>query len=72
MAHEKPYKKELNITGMRSILLGTVLDSEQGKLTANIGGAVGKKNIIARENNYALDHQDKFNNTCKAKINGGK
>lgn len=58
MSHEKVQEDKLNVIGVRNILPGTVLDIEQGRLTANVAVAVGKKNIVARVNNDAIGKLD--------------
>lgn len=58
MTQEKVHEEKLNVIGVRNILSGTVLDIEQGRLTANVAIAVGKKNIVARVNNDAIGKLD--------------
>jgi len=58
MPQEKVHEEKLNVIGVRNILSGTVLDIEQGRLTANVAIAVGKKNITARVNNDAIGKLD--------------
>lgn len=58
MTHEKVHDAKLNVIGVRNVLSGTVLDIEQGRLTANVAIAVGKKNIVARVNNDAIGKLD--------------
>ncbi len=58
MAQETVHEEKLNVIGVRNVLSGTVLDIEQGRLTANVAIAVGKKNIIARVNNDAIGKLD--------------